>query len=281
MLHIFKLNGHRTAYDCSQRKAYPLSALAMKILDTVTPPLTPDCPSSLRYALAKFDSHDLADAYAEVYALYEAGLLFSEGNAEAEVPADLYAVINSSAGAVKEKIESAAAAGFSRMIVTVKDGCPCLAASLAESYGNRLDLRLILELSPDSLTDADIDTLNKAGCYVRADNITAALLLADRGLCYVDAPINPTEAGLKEAGKLEKEMERRAKDGNLFDFAPFTLSMLPKEGFDLHRESCTDCWARELCGGSCLGTAGECTPLCDIQRTCLECAVTLEAETAE
>ena len=89
MLHIFKLNGHRTAYDCTNRKAYPLSSLAIKILDTVTPPLTPDRPSSLRYALAKYDSHDLADAYAEVYTLYTAGLLFSENSMEAEIPAEL------------------------------------------------------------------------------------------------------------------------------------------------------------------------------------------------
>jgi len=278
MLHIFKLNGHRTAYDCATRTAYPLSSLAMKILDTVTPPLTPDCPSSLRYALAKYDSHDLADAYAEIYALYKAGLLFSETSAEAEMPAELYAVIESSAGAVKEKIESAAAAGFTKMIVTVKDGCPCLAASLSEAYGDKLDLRLILELTGDTLTGDDIETLNKAGCYARVSDIPAALKLADRGLRFLDAEIPATEAGLKEAGKLEKEIERR--DGG-FDFASFTLSMLPKEGFDLHKDACADCWARELCGGSCLGSSTERTALCDVQRTCLECAITLAGEKKE
>lgn len=281
MLHIFKLNGHRTAYDCATRTAYPLSSLAMKMLDTVTPPLTPDCPSSLRYALAKYDSHDLADAYAEIYALYKAGLLFSETPAESEMPAELYAVIESSAGAVKEKIESAAAAGFTKMIVTVKDGCSCLAASLSEAYGDKLDLRLILELPADALTEEDIEILNKAGCYVRVSDIPTALKLADRGMRFVDAKISATEAALKETGKLEKEMERREKEGSGFDFASFTLSMLPKEGFDLRKEACADCWARKLCGGSCLGSAGERTSLCDVESTCLECAITLAAEKAQ
>ena len=166
MLHIFKCNGHRTAFDCTDRVSYPLSALAMKILDTVTPPLTPDCPSALRYALAKYDSHDLADAYAEVYALYENGLLFAEEEKESEVPAKLYAVIDSSSAAVKEKIESASANGFTKMIVYVKDGCSCLASSLKEAYGDKLELHLILEAEPDSVSDEEIETLNSLGCFI-------------------------------------------------------------------------------------------------------------------
>lgn len=278
MLHIFKLNGHRTAYDCTNRKAYPLSSLALKILDTVTPPLTPDCPSSLRYALAKYDSHDLADAYAEIYALYTAGLLFSEESKEAEVPAELYAVIESSAAAVKEKIESAAANGFTKMIVTVKDGCTCLASSLAEAYGDKFELHLILENCADSLSGEDIEMLNRLGCYIRTPDISSALALADSGLRFVDAALSASEAGLKEIGKLEKEIEKRAKDGAAFDFASFTFAPLPKENFRLHAEACADCWAREICGGSCLSGSDERTSLCDTQLVCLECAITLAEE---
>ena len=250
----------------------------MKILYTVTPPLTPDCPSALRYALAKYDSHDLADAYAEVYALYENGLLFAEKETVAEDPAELYAVIDSSAAAVKEKIESAAANGFTKMIVCVKDGCSCLASSLKEAYGDKLELHLILEAEADSVSDEEIETLNSLGCFIRTADIPSALKLADRGLRFVDAAIAPTEAGLKEAVKLEKEMERREKDGNGFTFASFALAMLPKEHFDLHKDACADCWARELCGGTCLGTSGERTAQCEVCKTCIECAITLDAE---
>ena len=74
MIHIFKLNGHRMAYDCTRRVSYSLSALAMKIAEAVHPPLSEECPSSLRYAFAKYDSHDLSEAYQEVYALTKRGL---------------------------------------------------------------------------------------------------------------------------------------------------------------------------------------------------------------
>ena len=74
MIHIFKLNRHRIAYDCTRRVSYSLSALAIKIAEAVHPPLSEECPSSLRYAFAKYDSHDLSEAYQEVYALAKRGL---------------------------------------------------------------------------------------------------------------------------------------------------------------------------------------------------------------
>ena len=87
MIHIFKLNGHRIAYDCTRRVSFTLSALAMKIAEAVHPPLSEECPSSLRYAFAKYDSHDLSEAYQEVYALADRGL-FDTAAGDAPAPAD-------------------------------------------------------------------------------------------------------------------------------------------------------------------------------------------------
>ena len=55
-----------------------LSALAYKMLGLLEPPLTPECPAALRYDLAKYDSQDVDEAYDELYALSESGVLFSE-----------------------------------------------------------------------------------------------------------------------------------------------------------------------------------------------------------
>lgn len=283
MVYMYKLNGHRGAFDCAARIAYPLSALALKIIETVTPPLTPECPSALRYAMAKYDSHDLADAYAEVYALYKKGLIFAEKAPEAAEAPAVYAIIDTSASAAKEKIENAAAAGFNHMIVLIKDGCTCLASSLREAYTGKADLKLIMAMDPASLSDADISALNGAECYIQipgGDAFAADVLaLADRGARFIDAAAIPsTEAGRKDAVRLAKEMDKRQKNGAGFAFAPFDLAMLSKEGFDSGKAACADCWAREICGGFRLSDAGACTAMCDNERTLVECAIVLGEE---
>lgn len=279
MVHMYKLNGHRGAFDCAARVAYPLSALALKIIETVTPPLTPECPSALRYAMAKYDSHDLADAYAEVYALYEKGLLFAEKAPEASTAPAVYAIIDTSASAAKEKIENAAAAGFDHMIVLVRDGCSCLASSLREAYAGKADLKLIMAMDPASLSDADISVLNEAECYIQipgGDGFAADVLaLADRGARFIDAGIPATEAGRKDAVRLAKEMDKRQKNGTSFAFASFDLALLSKEGFDSGKAACADCWAREICGGFRLSDTSSCTAMCDNERALIECAVVL------
>jgi len=285
MLHIFKLNGHRAAYDCTNRVYYPLSSLAMKIIDEVTPPLTPECPSALRYSLAKYDSHDLADAYAEIYALYEKGLLFGDDSAKSDISAPVWAIIYTTGAAAGEKIESAAAAGFSHMIVLLKDASPCLVSSLREAYADKADIKLILETEPSVLSDADIETLNDAECYILfsagEDFLSRVLALADRGARFIDTELPTTERGRKDIAKLAKEMEKRAKDGKAFSFAPFDLSLVAKEGFDPCKAACADCWAKEICGGFHLNDRGEKTPCCDSEVTAIECAVTLLAEADE
>ena len=78
MVHSFKLGGHRWAYDSGSRTLHILDELAFKMLDYIELPMPKDCPSALRYDLAKYDSAAIDDTYAELYKLYIDGSLYSD-----------------------------------------------------------------------------------------------------------------------------------------------------------------------------------------------------------
>lgn len=78
MVHSFKLGGHRWAYDSGSRTLHILDELAFKMLDYIELPMPKDCPSALRYDLAKYDSEAIDDTYAELYKLYIDGSLYSD-----------------------------------------------------------------------------------------------------------------------------------------------------------------------------------------------------------
>ena len=78
MVHSFKLGGHRWAYDSGSRSLHILDELAFKMLDYIELPMPKDCPSALRYDLAKYDSEAIDDTYAELYRLYTEGSLYSD-----------------------------------------------------------------------------------------------------------------------------------------------------------------------------------------------------------
>ena len=67
MLYTLKSAGKKYAYDSSSGAVIQLNALQFKMLGAIVPPLTPVCPTSLRYELAKFDSMDVAEAYGQIY----------------------------------------------------------------------------------------------------------------------------------------------------------------------------------------------------------------------
>lgn len=52
-----------------------LSSIQKKMLPAITLPMPDDCPTSLRYALAKFDSGSVRDAWESLKDMEEAGLL--------------------------------------------------------------------------------------------------------------------------------------------------------------------------------------------------------------
>lgn len=55
--------------------AVTLSALQKKMLPAITLPMPEDCPTGLRYALAKYDADAVAEAWEELYSLAEEGVL--------------------------------------------------------------------------------------------------------------------------------------------------------------------------------------------------------------
>ncbi len=52
-----------------------LTSLQKKMLAAVTLPLPPECPTALRYQLAKFDAGAVSDAYDKLLELADQGLL--------------------------------------------------------------------------------------------------------------------------------------------------------------------------------------------------------------
>lgn len=77
MVHIFKVSGKKIAFDSASGAFVSLTALANKMMGALTAPLSPVCPTSLRYELAKYDSEDVSDTYDRLYSLQEQGILFA------------------------------------------------------------------------------------------------------------------------------------------------------------------------------------------------------------
>ena len=76
MLYTFRHEGKKYAYDSVSGAVIQPSALEYKMMGAILLPLTPVCPTSLRYELAKYDSLDVEEAYNAIYALAEKGVLY-------------------------------------------------------------------------------------------------------------------------------------------------------------------------------------------------------------
>lgn len=78
MVHLFKQSGYRIALDTASGGVHLLTEIAYDILSRIEPPMEEEMPGEIRYALAKYSSEDLKEAYGELYQLYKDGTLFSE-----------------------------------------------------------------------------------------------------------------------------------------------------------------------------------------------------------
>ena len=76
MLILFRHNAKKYAYDTVSGALVPLTALAKRMLEAIEPPLGAVCPTALRYELAKYDSADVEETYAEIYEKHANGMLF-------------------------------------------------------------------------------------------------------------------------------------------------------------------------------------------------------------
>ena len=55
-----------------------LTSLQKKIVTQITLPMLEECPTALRYALAKYDAMAVAEAYEAVYDLWQGGEIVAE-----------------------------------------------------------------------------------------------------------------------------------------------------------------------------------------------------------
>lgn len=78
MVHSFKFGGRRFAYDSASGLLHTLDEIAYKMLDYIELPMPEDCPSALRYDLAKYDSAAIGETYDMLYRLYLDGKLYSD-----------------------------------------------------------------------------------------------------------------------------------------------------------------------------------------------------------
>lgn len=273
MIHLLKMNGHRIAYDCTHRTGTPISALAMKIAETVSPPLSEECPSSLRYAFAKYDSHDLNDAYKEVYALAGRGLF--EVSADT-APASLTRCLHVTADEA-EKIIRRALSCTSRLRVHVNGASPEQMETLCSAFEDS-DICFISDLDGEALSAEDVERMNRLRCYVTASPSLplsdAVISLAERGVRYIHANI-PHSTDPKDLIRLAKVLEKMRADGRDISFAPFLLALESNADPIAIPEACRGCWAQEICRGRSLDGAGQPTARCEIERTCIECGIVL------
>ena len=82
MVHYWKSDKQKLAYDTASGAIVSLTSLEYKMIQAITPPLSPVCPSSPRYELAKYDSADVEDAYTRIHKLYTEGILFAAANSD-------------------------------------------------------------------------------------------------------------------------------------------------------------------------------------------------------
>ena len=77
MVHKFKFGVHRFIYDSESGYTHAVDELGYKMLDYLELPMAKDCPSALRYDLAKYDSDAISAVYAEFRKLSDKGKLFA------------------------------------------------------------------------------------------------------------------------------------------------------------------------------------------------------------
>ena len=88
MVHKFKFGVNRFLFDSESGYTHEVDELGYKMIDYIELPMADDCPSALRYDLAKYDSDAISKVYAELRSLSDEGKLFAAEKPIAETKAD-------------------------------------------------------------------------------------------------------------------------------------------------------------------------------------------------
>lgn len=165
MVHTFKFGGRRFAYDSVCGALYSIDELAYKMLDYIELPMPKDCPSALRYDLAKYDSIAIGATYDELYKLYAGGRLYAAEPAENE----------------SEPAPEHTSSG-----VVIKSGNAVVCSHSAPHLPENAEALYISDAAEDSLTAEDLPELEK-----EIDKKTRGILKSESG-AQLFAPVKPS-----------------------------------------------------------------------------------------
>lgn len=263
--------------------------ITYKMLAYLTTPLPADCPSAIRYDMAKYDSELVDKTYQDILAQHKAGKLYTNVPFDPDRPMTHCMMTSVSPLSTLEGVTCPVVLCDTHNTEHAKEICAAakekglhLTVLMTEEGDFPCD-RLLVEENLYSRYKTAAPTVGVRFSYdVKApkilDRVTA---LADEGITLIDAyPTNPDDraAGeqttlIKELGKVAKELFLRIKEGRAVEFLPFAWqcrNAKHAEAVFCH-ERCLTCSHRMHCGGRALSYAD-----CEIKRACADAQILLE-----
>ena len=289
MVHYFKLAGQRLVLDEASGYTAPVDEIAYKMLAYLTLPLPADCPSAIRYDMAKYDSALVDKTYQEILAKHRAGQLYTDVPFDADKAPTVCMLTSVSPLQTLDGVSCP-------VMLCDTDNVPHAKVLCAAVKERGLPLTVILTADGDFPCDRLLVSEEKYAQYktaapvvgvrfsydVTAPKILARVTaLADEGITLIDAyPENLRDRKegaqtvlLKELGRVAKELFLRSKEGRPVEFLPISLQGRgAKHGAGaFFNERCRVCSHRTHCGGRALSGAD-----CEVKKTLADCAILLE-----
>lgn len=291
MVHYFKLAGTRLVLDEASGYTAAVDEITYKMLAYLTLPLPDDCPSAIRYDMAKYDSALVGKTYHEILELHKTGKLYTDVPFDADRPVTTLVC-------------------GSEMPLTAPD--VLTAPIVLRDTDNRQNALKICEAAKEKglfvtvcmtkggdypcdrllVAPADYAAYKNAAPTVgirfsydgnKPDILGRVTAFADEGIVLMDAyPENPETARageqtalIKELGRVAKELYLRKKEGRPVEFLPFALQgRNAKHGPDAFAgEACASCSHRTHCGGYARSEAE-----CEIKKACANAAILMELD---
>ncbi len=288
MVHYFKLAGQRMVLDCASGYTAAVDEIAYKMLAYLTLPLPADCPSAIRYDMAKYDSALVDKTYQRILADHKAGMLYTDTPFDTEKCVTMHIISSDTKVTALEGstapvllTDTDDAENAAALCRAAKENGVCVTVHMTKEGHYPCD-RLLVDAS---LYEKYRAAAPKVGVYfaydVKAPKIQEQVVaLADAGVTLINAyPANPTDAVfgaqtvlVKAFGKVAKELFLRTKEGRPIEFLPFAvMERGAKFGKDAFCDTCGACSHRMYCGGKRISDAD-----CEIRRACADAKILLE-----